>query len=41
MKEILSPAHGNFKKQNMALETSIIVIDYCIIIIIIINEYYK
>ena len=45
MKEILSPAHGNFEKQNMILEPSIIVIDYCIviiiIIIIIINEYYN
>jgi hypothetical protein len=41
MKEMLSPAHGNFEKQNMVLEPSIIVINYCIIIIIIINEYYN
>ena len=39
MTEMLWPAHENFEKQNMVLEPSIIVINYCIIIII--NEYYN
>jgi len=30
--EILSRAHGNFEEQNMDLELSIAIINYCIII---------
>ena len=36
-KEILSCSHGNFEEQNQALESSIIIINYLIII----NKYYK
>jgi len=36
-KEILSHAHGNFEEQNTVLESSISIINYCIIII---NAYY-
>jgi hypothetical protein len=32
--EILSHAHGNFEEQNRVLELSVIIINYCIIIII-------
>jgi hypothetical protein len=32
--EILSRAHRNFEKQNEALETSIIIINYCIILLL-------
>jgi len=31
--EILSCAHGNFEEQNMVLETSTNIINYCTIII--------
>jgi hypothetical protein len=37
--EILLCAHGNSDKQNKVLESSIIIINYCIIIII--NAYYN
>ena len=32
--EIVSRANGNFEKQNNVLEPSIIIVNYCIIIII-------
>jgi len=35
LEEILSRAHGNFKEQKKVLESSMIIINYCIIIIII------
>jgi len=35
--EILLPAHRNFEKQNTVLEPSIIIINYCIVIIIILK----
>ena len=35
---MLSWAHGNFEEQNKVLETSIIIINYCTIII---NAYYN
>jgi hypothetical protein len=35
--QIFSRAHGNFQGQNKVLESSIIIINYCIIIIIIIS----
>jgi hypothetical protein len=35
--EILLLMHGNFKEQNKVLESSIILINYCIII----NAYYN
>jgi len=38
--EILSRAHGNYAEQNKILQPSIIIINYCIIIIII-NAYYN
>ena len=38
--EILSHAHGNFEEQKKVLEPSIIIPNYCIIIIII-NAYYN
>jgi len=37
LKEILSHAYGNFEEQNKVLESSISIINYCIIII---NAYY-
>jgi len=39
-RENLSHSHGNFEKQNMVLEPSIIIINYCIIIIVIISAHY-
>jgi hypothetical protein len=36
-KEILLHSHGNFEEQNKVLESSISIINYCIIII---NAYY-
>jgi hypothetical protein len=39
--ETLLCAHGNFKEQNNVLESSIIIINYCIIIIIVINAFYS
>jgi len=36
-----SGAHGNFEEQNKVLELSIIIINHCIIIIIIINAHYN
>jgi len=36
--EILSRAHGNFEEQNKVLDPSIVIINYCIIII---NAYYN
>ena len=36
--EILSRPHGNFEEQNKVLELSIIITNYCFIII---NEYYN
>ena len=36
LKEIFSRAHGDFEEQNTVLEPSIIISDYCSIIIIII-----
>jgi hypothetical protein len=37
-KEILSGGHGNFEEQNKVLESVIIIINYCIIIM---NAYYN
>jgi len=37
-KEILSDGHGNFEEQNKVLESVIIIINYCIIIM---NAYYN
>jgi len=31
--EILSPVHGNFEEQNKVLESSMVIINYCTIII--------
>ena len=39
--EILTRAHGNVEEQNKVLESSTIIINYCIIIIIIINAYFN
>jgi hypothetical protein len=39
--KIISHAHGNVGEQNKALEPSIIIINHCIIIIIIINVSYN
>jgi hypothetical protein len=39
LKEILPRAHGNFEEQSTVLESSIIINDYCTIIIIF-NAYY-
>jgi len=38
--EIISRIHGNFEEQNKVSEPSIIIINYCITIIIIIIAYY-
>jgi hypothetical protein len=38
--EIISHAHGNFEVQNKVLDSSTIITNYCIIIIII-NAYYN
>jgi hypothetical protein len=40
-KEIISRDYGNSEKQNKVLEPSIIIINYCIIITIIINAHYN
>jgi hypothetical protein len=46
LEEILSRAHGNTEDQNKVLDSSIIIINYCIILInahynYIINAYYN
>jgi len=39
--EILSGTDGNFGEHSKVLESSTIIINYCIIIIIIINAYFN